>query len=884
MQAEFNGDHSSRFIIGYIPSFSNKKSSASQTKKSGTQGGFGCAVRDYHKCLSIILQPIVDAQNDPPLLDVLLGDQISRVRAIILMGPVLGDGKSNDMLCGRVQSFTETLRIHRGVLTPSVQASETDLPFHWIKSRVIEQVTRAAMFDPSNKERSPWNRHLHYLPTLQKKRQYLSAAKRRVRISTEILKKALGSHRVCNAFFSLDFASEYGIYGHTLADVMHLLEEGLLKYLLSVFLDPLSATVKGELDELVNKLLGAKANRCLGSRLFPRVNFTRGFSRLTLLSSEERTGALLALILVLLTDKGRELLGERFSVGFDERRKERAARFMGKRKRQEGGDNDTLDEESEAEVAGAEGATNEDDVPLAFLKRKKKFVPSRKNIDYVCSQIASHDLGFLLDDVFPEIPERHTYECLKIIWEMTYRLRDDAPDTTKLPKDALNIKAFRKRTTSLLGHGSSRPYSKTRLIRDFLNQDPTVTITDDVVHTQPTITIDTDEFLECCQNILSLRSFYNYSGEHCHDAIPLNNDGSLDVDQVQKRTREVGESLKGAVNRGEGTNGWKIPKFIDMLLLPEYMNHLGSTGKFHVGFAERGLKKWAKFPASTAQKRGDGIFEGQVSNRMHEASMMAHALMQMNSDDEESGGIDDEDDPNSEPDVGGACFYIAIDRDEDHHQRKKLSCTRLNSRKKPHSLQISLPQPILNYFKRLGRFNTIFEYRTEAVIQGTRYRAHPNYQGQGPWYDFAMVEFEHPPPDPELYVDDNNLYPAKLLGFYRLVTNRPIIGDSLEDNDFSVLAHCGGYQHLNSEIYNRRSILVRPWLYEVSGGNNPRPDYQVAGTVKTHVNVKYHIFAVEETPGFQERYSDDESRRFLVLSDMRTEWPRVFMSGSRTDG
>jgi hypothetical protein len=40
---------------------------------------------------------------------------------------------------------------------------------------------------------------------------------------------------------------------------------------------------------------------------------------------------------------------------------------------------------------------------------------------YVCQQIRSHDLSFLLDEEFPEIPDAHNiYECLKIIWQMTY--------------------------------------------------------------------------------------------------------------------------------------------------------------------------------------------------------------------------------------------------------------------------------------------------------------------------------------------------------------------------------------------------------------------------------------------------------------------------------
>jgi hypothetical protein len=70
--------------------------------------GFG-SVRDYHKCLSILLQPLVKAQMDPPLLDVRLEDQIKRVRALLVMGAVLGDEKA--MTCCVAGSSSRTMRL-----------------------------------------------------------------------------------------------------------------------------------------------------------------------------------------------------------------------------------------------------------------------------------------------------------------------------------------------------------------------------------------------------------------------------------------------------------------------------------------------------------------------------------------------------------------------------------------------------------------------------------------------------------------------------------------------------------------------------------------------------------------------------------------------------
>ena len=154
------------------------------------------------------------------------------------------------------------------------------------------------------------------------------------------------------------------------------------------------------------------------------------------------------------------------------------------------------------------------------------------------------------------------------------------------------------------------------------------------------------------------------------------------------------------------------------------------------------------------------------------------------------------------------------------------------------------------------------------MISGTRYRAHPNYRGEGPWFDYAVVEFELSTlPDYQVFVNDHQKYPAKLVAFYR----------RLPETEFNVLAHCGGFQKLDSDVYSRRSLLTRSWLYEVTVGRNPQPAYQTVGTIKTNVHVRGHIFAMEEVPGFHERYPQEEDRRFIVLSDMRRIWPRIFM-------
>jgi hypothetical protein len=106
----------------------------------------------------------------------------------------------------------------------------------------------------------------------------------------------------------------------TLADVMHLLEEGIVNICFRFFLS-LCAHNPGNLDDYVSELLGPKANRCFGRRAFP-VSISPGAAADLPSWGLRNAWVLLALVLVMQTDRGREILKERFTVGFDQRRKE----------------------------------------------------------------------------------------------------------------------------------------------------------------------------------------------------------------------------------------------------------------------------------------------------------------------------------------------------------------------------------------------------------------------------------------------------------------------------------------------------------------------------------------------------------------------------------
>jgi hypothetical protein len=97
--------------------------------------------------------------------------------------------------------------------------------------------------------------------------------------------------------------------------------------------------------------------------------------------------------------------------------------------------------------------------------------------------------------------------------------------------------------------------------------------------------------------------------------------------------------------------------------------------------------------------------------------------------------------------------------------------------------------------------------------------------------------------------------------------------------DCFVLAHCADFQMTTTEVYDRKTLLTRSWLYEVVTASKTSM-HRIVGTAK-HPDLVGHVFGLEETPGFHAEHDSEEKRRFIALSDMRRrDWPNVFVWGS----
>ena len=130
--------------------------------------------------------------------------------------------------------------------------------------------------------------------------------------------KEKGFHPVENAFvarcihFGLD---PQNIFGACPVDLMHAFQSGIVMYLTKMILDRLTPKPKKELDQLVEELLGTHKSSM--SAFYPKYTFSKGFSKVSNITSDEWVGKLFVLYMVSLTRDGQEILAKRFNGTVD---------------------------------------------------------------------------------------------------------------------------------------------------------------------------------------------------------------------------------------------------------------------------------------------------------------------------------------------------------------------------------------------------------------------------------------------------------------------------------------------------------------------------------------------------------------------------------------
>lgn len=111
-------DSKSWVCLGFVPNL-NQISAAARRGQKGSQYTKSAALRDWHRCASVLLQPLKDMQKEKPPLFFRRGDQVKCLLAESPLAAMEGDNKSQDTVGGRKVDYGPVCpRMCRRCLTP----------------------------------------------------------------------------------------------------------------------------------------------------------------------------------------------------------------------------------------------------------------------------------------------------------------------------------------------------------------------------------------------------------------------------------------------------------------------------------------------------------------------------------------------------------------------------------------------------------------------------------------------------------------------------------------------------------------------------------------------------------------------------------------------
>ena len=268
-------------ILAYIPDIDLSKSSAAKRRDSAKKQSKGRSMRNFHKCMKVVTDAIKKADEEGIYTWLRMGDQVKYMRIRIPVSIIIGDAKSGDQLVGRKGSYRNANRISRQCTCSSKQADDAKHVCNWVYSSEVNELVDLALSDPPKKDK-------------EKK-----AAKKTAIQQLEML----STHVASNTFRETNFGYNHqGIHGATPCDLMHAFQLGIVRYVVQVVIGYLHDDSKVMLDNLVDRLFVGK--RSGEKSEYPRIDFSRGFSNLTMVTADEWPGMLMAMIIAMRTKDG----------------------------------------------------------------------------------------------------------------------------------------------------------------------------------------------------------------------------------------------------------------------------------------------------------------------------------------------------------------------------------------------------------------------------------------------------------------------------------------------------------------------------------------------------------------------------------------------------
>jgi hypothetical protein len=294
-------------VLGYIPDLEQKSSAVKKASRTTLQG-MGIGTRNYHNVLRVIMESYYTAQQRPSFnADLRIGEYVGRVNLRVPLAFVIGDAKSRDMLTGRYSAYTGVARITAACHTPQHKCADHTHQCEFATSELFEHYSALASdrgVDPMTTEQEN-----DLTPKERKEREGKKKRAKKERTRYTKLLHEMSQHRHLSAFVGCDFgANTRGIIGATPTDLMHAFLEGVLKYALRIYVDPMSPKHKKLLDLLIDKIFGKLRSAENARSDFLKSNYTHGYTNLTMLTADEWAEMAFTLLVACKSKEGSKIL------------------------------------------------------------------------------------------------------------------------------------------------------------------------------------------------------------------------------------------------------------------------------------------------------------------------------------------------------------------------------------------------------------------------------------------------------------------------------------------------------------------------------------------------------------------------------------------------
>jgi hypothetical protein len=903
-------DFTNWITLGLIPNLKSF-SSAENSLRRNRVCGMSITERDYHLCLQTILEPLIALQREQPVFRARRGDLVGDYRHILPIAAVMGDNLSSDTLCARIKNHTETsIRMTRRCLTTSCESDRCPhrcIPF---PQHHVHRLSMGALGVTHGEPSSAHPRNSDYQPehpmppgliscvvspslehyksvitrlsTLQKNKSLKAARKHRQMICKDVLQKVYGAHPTFNAFQDVDFgANIHGITKATVSDILHVIEEGIVPRILEVLFSPLPASIKANIDKYVNSLFSRKGRNKSGEKSsFPRTTFTNGYTSLTQLTANERVGQLFVLSILLHTSHGRSLIARRFELDFDDTRAAHQDRLgprkvvTCKQKRRR-----THDSGSQVNIDATPPPNTDAGTDVEGPSAALTIEELQNHLDLL-------GLGYIMD-IHERLPSPYNQRLLDTVkgtvtdqkYQNVVSIAEDAELSaalSQLVEDGhLDYMPSNTGTWSpgLLGdceeEDAPASYRPLHLSSSVKEADIRPRIEPERRHLS--MALNLPQFTDLTESILAVHSMLKYGTHRLSEVGP----GQQCADQflfLAHALENIRSTIAIGVKREENTNQFRFQKFVEMSHFIQDVYEYGGANGFDSHTGERGLKSWAKEPASQAQKRDESTFSRQVLRNLSQMTTLRQCSETYCR-------------PPTE-------VSQRTGRDRQHFVTFSYSRTSpalVAGFRKSDGSFVTYPDPILNWFlnsfpswyrttwhqQTFGRNATIAETPTSITVytetsigtapqENVILRAHPNYRGSGPWFDFAMVNYG---PD--------GLFPARIAALFQLQKEGhsemvALVQEVMDQNDLELKK---SEQSLLFEHYHMDSQL------ESGSTSRHVAVFKVVG-VSTLTSPAYCIDTnADSGPMFHHDSPKQGESPFPIIrvSDNRTQWPAAIL-------